>query len=102
MGTADQRVQLVLELAKIGFFVEGGSAGFRVELAVKGPQELAWAVRPVGEIEEISPDLAATAVQRQGVAADPARALGGFRAVAPGVSIGSKKVVVCYAAELAR
>src|SRR6201993_4454345 len=106
MGTADQRVQLVLELAKIGFLVEGGSTGFRIELAVKGPKELARAVRPVGEIEEISPDLATTAVQRQGAAADPARALRGFRAIvedpAPCVSIGSEKVVVCYAGELAR
>src|SRR5438105_9268900 len=71
VGVADQPFELGLEPAEIAFLIECRGAGQRVELAVKRPENCPRAIAAVEQVKEIPPNLAAAAVQRDRIAADP-------------------------------
>src|SRR5215468_4000792 len=96
--TADHRPELFFELAKIRLLVKGRCAGIRVKLAVERPQDLTWAVTAVGEIKEVAPDFTSAAVERHGIAADPAGSLVALGAVgenaAPSISVRGEEILI--------
>src|SRR6516225_6141471 len=101
--TADRRLELLFELAKIRLLVKRRCAGSRVKLAVERPKNLTRAVAAVREIKEVAPDFAAAAVERQGIAADPARSLVALGPVgenaAPSISVGGEEILIGDGAE---
>src|SRR5260370_23932478 len=106
LRTANQRWELALELTEIIFLVKGGSTSLRIELTVKGPEDLTRGIVAVGQIKKVPPDLAPAAIERHGIAVHSAGALCAFGSVrknsAPGISVGLKKIVVGDGPELAR
>src|SRR5207248_2886256 len=106
LRAADQRCELAFELTKVVFLVKGGSTGLRIELTVKGPEDLTRGIRPVRQIKEVAPDLAPAAIERYGIAVHSAGALRAFGSVrkdaAPGISVGREKILIGDGPELAR
>src|SRR5580704_14386366 len=105
LRATDQRFELAFELTEIVFLVKGGSTGLRIELTVKGPEDLTRGIIPVEQIEKVAPDLAPAAIERHGIAVHSASALRAFGSVcknaAPGISVGRKKIVIGDGPELA-
>ena len=52
--TADQLFELIFEPTEIGLLGKGRSTGFRVELTVKGPEEIARAAQQFGQEDDIT------------------------------------------------
>src|SRR5690348_1019134 len=106
LRTADQRFELSFETPKIGFLVKHGSTGLWIELTVKGPQDLARGIGPIGQIKEVAPDLATAAIERHCIAAHSTGALSTFGSIrknpGPGISVGGEEVFVGDGAKLAR
>src|SRR5205085_2290167 len=104
VGVADQPFKLGLEPAEIAFLIECRGAGQRVELAVKRPENCPRAIAAVEQVKEIPPNLAAAAVQRDRIAADPVCPLLVLGTVVkntrPAVSIVGEKVLMRYRGEL--
>ena len=98
LRAADQRCELAFELTKVVFLVKGGSTGLRIELTVKGPENLTRGIRPVRQIKEVAPDLAPAAIERHGIAVHSAGALRAFGPVrknaAPSISVRREEIVV--------